>query len=194
MLRIEWLVGTGGLLSHAPRRAQSAFMLIDAFQPEGITKLAQDSVFMMPHLGVMSTVHPKAAMEIFEKDCLVRIGTCIAPRGTPKKAETMMSIKVEMPDGKSIEEHPTSGSIKRIPLGEHQKAKMEIKPSHGFDIGNGLGRLLSIEVEGGVVGLIIDTRGRPLTLPEDPEQRRKKLVEWYDALDTYPKEALQDRA
>ena len=87
MLHVDWLAGTGGLLSHAPRRAQSALMLIDSFQPEGVTKLAQDSIFMMPHLGVLSTVHPKAAMDIFENDCLVRIGDCIAPRGEGKEGE-----------------------------------------------------------------------------------------------------------
>jgi hypothetical protein len=63
MMHVDSLAGTGGLLSHAPRRAQSALLLIDGFQPEGMTKLAQDSVFMMPHLGVLSTVQPEAAME-----------------------------------------------------------------------------------------------------------------------------------
>ncbi|MEM2942651.1 MAG: glutamate mutase L [Candidatus Bathyarchaeia archaeon] len=66
MLRIDWVGGTGGLLSHAPRRVQSALILIDGFQVEGVTRLFQDSVFMIPHLGILSTVHPKAALEIFE--------------------------------------------------------------------------------------------------------------------------------
>ncbi|UCE97007.1 MAG: glutamate mutase L, partial [Candidatus Bathyarchaeota archaeon] len=74
MMNVGLVAGTGGLLSHAPRRAQAAMMLMDGFQPEGVTRLAQDSVFMMPHLGVLSTVHPKAAIEIFEKDCLVKMG------------------------------------------------------------------------------------------------------------------------
>jgi len=74
MMEIGCIGGTGGLLSHAPNRAQSMLMLIDGFQPEGVTKIFQDSVFMIPHLGVLSTVHPEAAMEIFEKDCMVRLG------------------------------------------------------------------------------------------------------------------------
>src|SRR4029077_21191416 len=32
------LVGSGGVLSHAPRRAQAALMMIDAFLPEGLTQ------------------------------------------------------------------------------------------------------------------------------------------------------------
>ena len=48
-------------------------MLIDAFQPEGFTTLAKDSIFMMPHLGVLSTVHADAATEVFEKGERIRI-------------------------------------------------------------------------------------------------------------------------
>jgi uncharacterized protein (TIGR01319 family) len=56
MMELDLLVGSGGVLSHAPRRAQSARMMIDAFQPEGITQLAVDSIFMMPQLGVLANI------------------------------------------------------------------------------------------------------------------------------------------
>ncbi|KPV64655.1 MAG: hypothetical protein AOA65_0870 [Candidatus Bathyarchaeota archaeon BA1] len=194
MMRVKWLAGTGGLLSHAPRRAQSALMLIDAFQPEGVTKLAQDSVFMMPHLGVLSTVHPKASMEIFEKDCLVRLGTCIAPKGQMKREEERretVTVKVNLPDGKTLEERLPLGTIKRIPLKEGEKAQVEISPAPGFDVGTGPGHTLTTSIEGGVVGIIIDARGRPLTLPEDGGERRKKLLEWFEALDAYPEKLFE---
>ncbi len=45
---------------------------------------------------------------------------------------------------------------------------------------------LEATVEGGVVGLIFDCRGRPISVPEDPAVRRQKLLEWFQALDTYP--------
>ncbi|MBT5831416.1 MAG: methylaspartate mutase, partial [Candidatus Latescibacteria bacterium] len=40
MRDLDLLVGSGGVLSHAPRRVQTAAMLIDAFQPEAVTRLA----------------------------------------------------------------------------------------------------------------------------------------------------------
>ena len=186
MLRVDWIVGTGGLLSHAPRRAQSALILIDAFQPEGVTRLAVDSVFMMPHLGVLSTVHPKAAVEIFEKDCLIRLGTCIAPKGDiTAHSGPIMSLKLEMPDGTTMAKEVATGTIQRIPLQEHESAKIEIHPAKGFDLGAGAGHFLNTLVQGGVVGIILDARGRPLSLPSNNE-RRAKLVEWSRALNSYP--------
>jgi uncharacterized protein (TIGR01319 family) len=185
MLYVDWLAGTGGLLSHAPRRAQSALMLIDGFQPEGVTNLAQDSVFMMPHLGVLSTVHPKAAIEIFEKDCLVRIGVCIAPRGVGKEGE-VMKVVVCMPDNSVKEEQVNFGAIKRIPLEEGKKAEVEIFPFRRGDVGRGPGKRSKVVVEGGVVGIILDARGRPLVLPDGDKERKQKLIEWFKALDAYP--------
>ncbi|MEE8577040.1 MAG: glutamate mutase L, partial [candidate division Zixibacteria bacterium] len=35
MMSLEMLIGSGGVLSHAPRRQQSALMMVDAFLPEG---------------------------------------------------------------------------------------------------------------------------------------------------------------
>jgi len=43
MMSLDILVGSGGVLSHAPRRNQAAMMLVDAFLPQGITRLAVDS-------------------------------------------------------------------------------------------------------------------------------------------------------
>ncbi|HRY61481.1 MAG TPA: glutamate mutase L, partial [Candidatus Fermentibacter sp.] len=37
MMQLDLLIGSGGVLSHAPRRSQAAMMLIDSFVPEGIT-------------------------------------------------------------------------------------------------------------------------------------------------------------
>jgi len=189
MMGLNFLGGTGGLLSHAPRRAQSALMLIDGFQPEGVTKLAQDSVFMMPHLGVLSTVHPKAAMEIFEKDCLVRLGTCIAPVGGGKLGETAVKIRAKTSDGEITEDVPF-GTIKRIPLKEKEIVNVKIEPHGGLDVGAGGGHSYAASVEGGVVGIIVDARGRPLVLPKDSKERSKKLIDWFRALDAYPQETL----
>jgi hypothetical protein len=47
-------------------------------------------------------------------------------------------------------------------------------------------------VEGGVVGLIFDCRGRPLQIPEDQSSRREKLLEWFQAMNMYP-EAVYER-
>jgi hypothetical protein len=193
MLHVEALGGTGGLLSHAPRRVQSALMLIDGFRVEGITKLFQDSVFMMPHLGVLSTVHSDAALNIFDKDCLVRLGTVIAFRGTSNKGDKVADVQITMPNGEEINETIVYGTIQKIPLAEREKAQVNIDPTRRFDIGTGPGHKVETQIEGGVVGIIIDARGRPLdeALPDNGKAQRQILIEWLEQLEAYPREAIE---
>src|SRR6056297_2302543 len=100
LMKLDMIIGSGGVLSHAPRRHQSALMMIDAFQPEGITRLTVDSIFMMPQLGVLASLHQRAALDVFHKDCLIYLGTSVVPSGLSKEGKDIMEYEIEFPDGK----------------------------------------------------------------------------------------------
>jgi uncharacterized protein (TIGR01319 family) len=196
MMSLNMLIGSGGVLSHAPRRQQSALMMIDAFQPEGVTRLSVDSIFMMPQLGVLSVVHKHAATEVFEKDCLIHLGTCIAPVGEQKGARSLLKYSFELPGGKKEEGELSPGKMKLIKLGFDErglplKAKATLHPDRNQDVGAGKGHVFETTVSGGVVGIILDGRGRPFTPPEEDSLRVEKLKEWITELDIYPAEALK---
>ncbi|MBO4555256.1 MAG: glutamate mutase L [Elusimicrobiales bacterium] len=193
VMRLNYIIGSGGILAHSPRRMQSMQMMIDAYQPEGITMIAVDSIFMMPHLGVLSQMSEKAALDVFYNDCLVRLGTCIAPKGTFKKeGEKILDWKVIGEDGKELlKGELLSGDMVHIPF-ETPKAKIIAKPAKGFDMGNGNGHEVEGKIEGGVVGLVFDGRGRPFNMPQGKEERIAKLKKWYTALDMYPADAMND--
>jgi hypothetical protein len=186
LMGLNLLIGSGGILSHAPRRNQAALMLIDAFLPEGITRLAVDSIFMMPHLGVLSTVHEKSATEVFNKDCLIPLGTCIAPVGEGKENVNVLKMEIEYADGKKEEHRAKYGEIKLIPLGVNEKANISLHPEKGFDVGDGRGKAVETSVPGGIVGIALDCRGRPFRLPDDKRKRIENLNNWFATTDLYP--------
>src|SRR4030042_1634434 len=165
MMKIDICAGPGGLLSHAPRRAQAMYILSDAWLPEGVTRMFQDSVFMMPHIGVLSTVYRDAAWSIFDKDCLVRMGTNISAVGTGKLGEHCMTVELEMPGGDTRKEELNFGEIRIVQLGEKEEAKCKITPAKEFDVGAGPGKERETTVSGGVAGIMMDARGRPLYRP-----------------------------
>lgn len=183
-MRLDLLVASGGVLSHAPRMEQTAAMLIDAFEPEGFTELAKDSIFMMPHLGVLATVHPRAALEVFEKDCLITLGVCVAAKGAGKAGRPCFKYEIRG-NGLQTQGEMLFGDIKliRLPLGE--KATVVVEPARGFDVGDGPGRKVEREVSGGLVGLILDARGRPLDLPAERSACQTTMRRWSEALSLY---------
>ena len=182
-MKLDLIVGSGGVLSHAPRMHQTALMLIDAFQPEGITRLAKDSIFMMPHLGVLAQVHPKAAMEVFDRDCLIYLGTCVASVGPAKAGRTSFEYAIT---GDTLNESGEMcwGDLKLLALGQQETARITLTPARGVDVGGGPGKRVEQTVHGGTVGLVLDARGRPLVLGDAPEVER-----WVNALDLYPQMA-----
>jgi len=191
MISLGMLVGSGGVLSHAPRRVQAALMMLDAFQPEGVTHLAVDSIFMMPQLGVLSTVHPEAAAQVFDRDCLIRLGTSIAPAGgdvTKLRDQVVMEVSGDLPGTGRLREEIRFGQVKVVALGEGESAQLDVQPHRFCDMGAGSGRRVKVKVDGGAVGLILDGRGRPLHLPADDGERRAALLDWIRALDVYPGE------
>lgn len=193
MLTLDMLVGSGGVLSHAPRRQQAALMLIDAFQPEGVTQLAVDSIFMMPHLGVLSSVYPDIAAEVFEKDCLVRLGTVIAPAAPAKRGAVLATVKITMPDGQMSEYKIKAGEMEVIPLGVGETLDCRVQPHGGnIDVGGGKGHAVEAKLHGGLVGVILDGRGRPIEFPDDEAERIKALTSWIEAMNAYPIETIHD--
>ena len=193
MMELDLIVGSGGVLSHAPRREQSAKMLIDSFLPEGVTSLAVDSIFMMPQLGVMANIENKkiaeqarvAALEVFEKDCLIRLGTCIAPVGKLNNSEKILNVNLEFKNGDKKNIDIGFGDLIRIKVG-YEKVKATLTPGKSVNVGAGFGEQINTEIYGGQVGIIIDGRGRPLQIDQSSSKRIADLKKWSDAVDEYP--------
>jgi len=182
MMSLGLIIGSGGVLSHAPDRAQAAAMMIDAFQPEGITQLAVDSIFMMPQLGVLAQVVPAASLQVFERDCLVPLGTCLAPVGRARPGDPVARVEISGKDVKPLELGLSLGDLIRVELSPGKTAHVRVVPHRRFDCGAGPGREVEAEVAGGVVGLLLDARGRPLSLPEEDARRQDEVTRWLTAL------------
>ncbi|MFQ6015842.1 MAG: glutamate mutase L [Anaerolineae bacterium] len=177
--QVDFIIGSGGVLAHAAHYGQATLILLDALQPIGVTNLMLDKACLAPQLGTLAAVHSLAAAQIATKDGLLGLGTVISPVGRTREGKPVLRFKVQYEGDSPLEGEVLFGSLEVIPLAPGQKATLELRPTHQFDIGLGTkGRGAITEVEGGAVGLIIDGRGRPLHLAEDDEQRRAKIQEW----------------
>jgi hypothetical protein len=192
LMTLDLLVGSGGVLSHAPRRHQTVMLLINAFLPEGVTRLAVDSIFMMPHLGVLSEISTKAATEVFRKDCMVYLGSCVAPVGKSKIGKPALYAKLELPDGKIWEEDIPFGEVRLIPCGVGEVAKATLKTHGGLILDENKSKELTVDLHGGIVGIVLDTRGRqPFVIPTDRAERIATLKKWMTEFKAYPDTILK---
>ncbi|HFD39947.1 MAG TPA: hypothetical protein ENJ31_08920, partial [Anaerolineae bacterium] len=177
--KFHLIVGGGGVLVNTANYGQAILMLLDALQPIGVCGLALDNVGLLAPLGAVALVNPMAAAQVMEKDALLNLGTVVAPVGAAKEGEIALTFKIEYEDGRSLEVEVPYGSLEVIPLPAGQTANLELRPTRRFDVGLGAkGQAGMTKVEGGLGGIIIDARGRPLPIAQDPEEQREKMQRW----------------
>ncbi|GCF09353.1 glutamate mutase L [Dictyobacter arantiisoli] len=181
----DLILATGGVLAHAPRYGQVAMMLLDALQPRGVTSLVVDSTMLISQLGAVATVAPVMAVQVNENDAVShRLGTCVIPFGNVQLGQLAVRVGVEYSNGRQISVDVMGGSVEVIPLQPNEQALLTLFPAPTVDVGLGPGERARAaeEIDGGLIGLIIDARGRPLALPADDTERQARLLQWSQAL------------
>jgi hypothetical protein len=186
----EWIdadliLATGGVLSHAPKEGQLALMLLDALQPRGVVSLVVDSTMLITQLGAVATVAPIPAVQVNENDAVTRrLGTCVVPFGAMRPGVPAVRLEIEYSNGQQQQVEVKGGTIEVIPLPPNTQASLSLFPAPGVDVGLGPGEhaRAADEIDGGLIGLIVDARGRPLELPTDTAQRQARLQQWAQVL------------
>ncbi len=181
----DLILATGGVLSLAPKYGQAALMLLDALQPRGVTSLVLDRTMLISQLGAVATIAPIAAVQVNENDAVMhRLGTCVVPFGNLPPGQTAIRVGVEYSNGRQVTAEVMTGSIEIIPLKLNEQALLTLYPAPTVDVGLGPGERARAaeEIDGGLVGLIIDARGRPLPFPASNAERQARLLQWMQVM------------
>jgi hypothetical protein len=175
----DMIVARGTVLSHARTPAEAALVVIDALQPSGLQRLALDWANTLPGLTGLAQLDALAAVQTFDSDSLLELGTLVAPRFTAGIGSRTLRARLFVNDELRGELAVPAGSIRRLPLGANESGRLELRLPRGTDLGLGKrGRNMVVQVRGGALGVIIDMRGRPLALPVDEAERCQTLEAW----------------
>jgi hypothetical protein len=178
LMKTHAVIGRGGIFTDEQTNGNAVLLLLDAVQPEGVTEIMVDRSSVLPHLGLLVDLNGDAALQILREDCLTRLGTCVAAKGSMAEGAEAMRLRLTRADGAVVEETAAFGELKSIPLGADEVAELEVRPARRLDVGEGRGKHLVVEARGGRHGIIIDARGRPMEIPE----KREAIAAWEEAL------------
>ncbi len=172
------ILGGGAVLGHAPRPGLAALVLLDALQPCGVTRLQIDAYHLAPALGAAATLHPLMAAQVHGSMAFLDLGTTVSLIGRARLGDPAATIKLEPEGGGESQTEVVFGTLNVLTLPQGQTAKLTIRPRPGFNAGFGLGRGRTITITGGVLGVVIDARGRPIALPRAADQRQELVKQW----------------
>jgi hypothetical protein len=175
----EPLLAGGAVIAQAPSLQQSLLMVLDGLQPSGITTVLCDRFSLLSALGASTAVNPALVVQVLETGVLNNLGTVISPIIRARTGEIVMRIRLQEEDVPERTFEIRKGEIVRLPLGLNKTAKLLIKSLKHMESFPGARNL---KVVGGELGVIIDTRGRPIHHPSDPGVRRENNLKWNKSL------------
>ena len=183
----------GGVPAHAPHPGFAALLALDALQP-GTEESAfavnvyLDALGLLAACGALALYDADAAFTLLDQDLLANtpLATCVATLSSGRASGIAVEAELEIVGGERRKISVEHGQIGRLPLAFGQRARLMLRPASNVRIGqNAPGKeVLSgvAEINGSVLGVIIDARGRPLRLPENNATRQRALWEWLEAL------------
>jgi len=157
MMKTDMILGKGEVFRHQSDE-ESSLILIDSLQPEGVTELFLDKSGLAAPLGSLLDHNQEASLSLF-KETLSLLGTCIAPVGNAKPGDNVLKITLET--GAREEYVIKHGELIILPI-RNRDVEVNLLPSRS-DLGRGRNKAITRTVRGGCLGLIIDTRDRPIS-------------------------------
>ena len=142
---IKIIIGSGGIIAHSDRY-RAFWILAEGFRPFGITRLTVDRNFRSPHLGVLSEIDSKAALDLFLEECLEDIGWIVSPTGKISEGDNVLEVN-DRNTGNSWK--LSGGDLLFLNSG----GNLEFVPDDNVSLGNGCSHLNT------ELPVLIDCRG-----------------------------------
>lgn len=164
--KVDVLVGSGGVLSHAPEPWQALSVLLDGVRIGGVFRVYLDEFFLLPHTGGVARHDPALARDLWFRHGLRPLATCVVPWGRWRPGAVILEATLQRADGGKERVSLSGHEVRRIALGKGEEAELALRPRGGVDLGYGAGRPVVERVTGGELGLVLDGRGCPLVWPK----------------------------
>ncbi|MFO3795675.1 MAG: glutamate mutase L [Anaerolineales bacterium] len=175
---LEMILLSGATLTHTSRFGQSLLTVLDAVQPIGLTSILVDTNGLLPMLGMAAERNSLLPIHVLESNAFLNLGTVVSVVASGAYGTPVLRARLSYPDGHEARIEVRYGNLEIIPLPPGNMARLSLEPARHVNIGLGRGRGGTFTIAGGLLGVIIDARGRPLELPADAVRRRELAKKW----------------
>ena len=175
----DLLIAAGGAWAVAPGPA-IALALADVVRRPGATHLAYDHARLLGPLGAIEdAAERRAIVGDLADELLAPLGSVVMPQGLhPGRSAGRLVVHTE---AGPTEVELVAGGLELVDLPPGETATAELHFRDTVRLGT-RGRHFSVDVAGGLGGLLVDLRDVPMRLPERHDRRRELLAAWQGAL------------
>jgi len=117
-------------------------------------------------------------VQVIESGAFIGLGTAVSVVAAANYGDQVLRAKLVYADGTEARAEVKFGGLEILPLPSGQTARLSLQPLRWADAGLGPGKAGALTVTGGALGVVLDARGRPLHIPNDPVRRRELMKRW----------------
>lgn len=169
------IVVGGGALNGTGNPAYDIMMIADCLQPTGITEVKADRHGIIPAMSAIARSQPDAMVQLIDGDNLEHLGSLINLTGSSSRDGIAAKLVITT-DDEPFNYQLRVGEYLSLPLPQSFSLKIKIRCQGNFRV-NGK-RNLTVTLNGGTAGIVIDGRGRPLAPPTTVDERMEVLTQW----------------
>ena len=187
---IDLIVGSGSTLTATGSPGISAMLLLDSLQPIGLTELYSDTNSVISSLGALAYIAPEAVVQLLDGDSIEHLATVFSVGGSPNVNRTAVRYRIKFDDGSTDEGDVEGGELIFIDLPPGKTAEVRMNARGGLRFGDK--RRYNMTVTGSLAGIVIDTRGRPISMGLDLNRRMLQMMLWYSRASNFYHEELEE--
>jgi MutL protein len=177
----ELILATGATLTRTPHPGDSLMMILDGIQPVGITSILLDKNGLSSLLGAAAPINSMIPVQVIDSSAYTNLATVICPVTKAKPGTPILRVSIDYGQSSVTRLDIKMGSLVAFPLPPGQTANILMEPARGVVI-DPIRKANGFKVYGGLCGVVIDARGRPLSLPQNSELRKQTLQHWASVL------------
>ncbi len=177
--RYDPIIASGSVLTRVSTPGQALFLLLNGLQPWGVTNMLLDRNHILALLGLIGEKDPLLAVQVLESGVFENLAPVISPVSDALQGETILTVRVTTASGEDYVLDIVQGTLRRLLIPVGTSVELRFMPKLHTNIGlgdrDGGGR---INVIAGILGVVIDARGRPLKLADQDGVRVEQLRKW----------------
>lgn len=173
----EPIVAGGSFYSNTSSPAASLLTILDGIQPIGVTTVILDTHNLLSSLGAAASLSSFLPVQVLESSAFTNLGAVINPVAFERPGTPILRVTVEYEDGNTSRTDIRQGTITALPVSNGQPVNIHMEPLRQVLI-DPFKNVRGFRMLGGLCGVVVDARGRPLELPKDDAQRKELLTKW----------------
>ncbi len=178
--QVDLILLAGATLTGSGIGALDMLLLADALELDGAVEVKSDRFGLLPTLGTLASVAPKAVVQLINGNALERVGSFICVAGQAPAGATAVKVKAKRENGEISEYEVVAGDVWHLPVPAGGAVDLRVRTRRGLSIGGK--RRLRIQAQGGRGGVLIDARLDAQAGAKTMTERAVNMLRWYAAV------------